>query len=156
MLHNYNCKVTWIQSHGTCVYMYASYLSTKRAQYFVVIRRQGCYRKCIVSTASNLQAVEYLTSMVHINTVPTIFEALCHAFSYTLCSWEGNSAWWLQSLWKKKIKFYMTVLHYMDKLKNFKFSLEIQCTSLSQWMCKQNYCHSYISAPGHHVVTLYQ
>lgn len=32
----------------------------------------------------------------------------------------------------------MTVLHYMDKLKNFKFSLEIQCTSLSQWMCKQN------------------
>lgn len=103
MLHNYNCEVTWIQSHGTCVHMYASYLSTKRAQYFVVIRRQGCYRKCIVSTASNLQAVEYLTSMVHINTVPTIFEALCHAFSYTLCSWEGNSAWRLQSLWKKNL-----------------------------------------------------
>lgn len=57
---------------------------------------------------------------------------------------------------KNKNKFYMTVLHYMDKLKNFKFSLEIQCTSLSQWMCKQNYCHSYISAPGHHIVTLYK
>lgn len=104
--------------------MYASYLSTKRALYFVVIRRQDCCRKCIVSTASNLRVVEYLTSMVQINTVPTIFEALCHAFPCTLRSWEGNSAWWLQSLQKKiKIKFYMKSFAFNGISENFSSSV---------------------------------
>lgn len=49
------------------VHLYAPYLSTKLALYFVVIRRQGCFRKCIVSAFSDLQAAEYLTSTLKSN-----------------------------------------------------------------------------------------